>query len=197
MMTLRRPSPARLAQLLAEVKSRPFNHGAVATELLQQSAPGFTVDEYGADVGWGDAAFAAALRALESFGMYPPSWTKIYLEESPFRLGTEFLAVTRQLGFYCALPCRVIAVEDVANSSERIRSFAFGTVKGHVEAGVERFRVRWDLGTDNVRLDVRAVSRPVGITRLGSPIARRVQLRFHHQAGDAFRAAMAAGARGR
>lgn len=192
MMSLRPPSDARLTRLLASVKELRFNHPAVGAELLSKPAPGFVLDEYGADVGHGEAAWEAALRALEAFGMYPASWTKIHFEGSPFRLGADFLAVTRQLGFYCALPCRVIALEDVSNDVERVRSFAFGTVKGHVEAGVERFRVRWDRRTDLVRLDVRAVSRPVGITRLGSPVARRVQLRFHGQAGDAFRAAMAA-----
>lgn len=190
MFALRRPPREVLAKLLAAVRGRGFNHPLVGTALLRETAPGFTVDEYGADLGQGEPTYEAAAAALESFGMYPPAWTNIYAEESPMAVGAQFLAVTRQLGFHAVLPCRVIEVEDVSSASERIRSFAFGTVRGHVEAGVERFRVRWDRTTDSVRLDVRAVSRPVGVTRFGGPIARRVQLRFHRQAGAAFLAAM-------
>ncbi len=190
MLALQRPSPERLAKILSHLPSVGFNHSAVGTDLLRETAPGFVLDEYGADLGEGAATFDAALGALEAFGMYPRAWTDVHCEVSPMTLGAEFIAVTRQLGFYGLLPCRVIEVENNSAPGERVRSFAFGTLRGHVEAGVERFRVRWDLGTDAVRLDVRAVSRPVGITRLGSPIARRIQLRFHRQAGPAFLAAM-------
>ena len=57
--------------------------------------------------------------------------------------------------------------------------FAYGTLPGHVESGEERFLIEWNLADDNVWYDVLAFSKPNHIlTRLGYPVARRMQKRF-------------------
>ena len=57
--------------------------------------------------------------------------------------------------------------------------FAYGTLPGHVECGEERFTVEWHRDDDSVWYDILAFSKPGHIlTRLGYPLARRLQKRF-------------------
>ena len=190
MFAFRRPADEDLGALLEDCRERPFNHPAAAAASLRKTPRGFIVDEYGADLGSGEDVFARACDELVKFSMYPPSWTFVYAEESPMVVGNVYVSLTKQLGMWAILPGRVIEVEDEATTLDSRKSFAFGTLRGHPKCGVERFRVRWCKETDRVRLEVKAVSRPIGITWLGKPIARHFQRQFHREAGPAFLAAV-------
>jgi uncharacterized protein (UPF0548 family) len=69
------------------------------------------------------------------------------------------------------VPCRVVYVVD----EPRARGFAYGTLPGHPEIGEESFLVQHH-DDDRVTLRITAFSRPGRwFTRLGGPVARRVQ----------------------
>lgn len=71
------------------------------------------------------------------------------------------------------VPCRVVYAVDEPSA----RGFAYGTLPGHPESGEELFVVRLD-DADVVHLDVVAFSRPARwYSRLGAPLAARVQQR--------------------
>ena len=190
MFRLRFPSEDQLAALLKRANAKGFNHPAVSPKALTDFPPGFVIDEYGAPLGQGEDLFHRAVEAIGTFRMYPPSWTRIYAPHSPFELDTPFLSLTRQLGLWAVLPGRIIETVDETTESTRTRSFAFGTLKGHAETGVERFRIRWDLTTNEVHYEVLAVSHPIGLTRLATPIARHFQTNFHRESPTALQSAL-------
>ena len=69
-------------------------------------------------------------------------------------------------------PTRVVYVIDEPDR----RGFAYGTLPGHPESGEEVFIVERQAGSTSV--EVRAFSRPGRwFTRLGAPVARRIQRR--------------------
>jgi len=71
---------------------------------------------------------------------------------------------------------RVIGTFDERGAACRV-GFAFGTLVGHPERGVERFVVSRSRDGE-VRFDAVAVSQPGRLLRLVAGIARRAQLRF-------------------
>ena len=82
-------------------------------------------------------------------------------------------------------PCRVVWVADDPDE----RGFAYGTLAGHAERGEERFVVHRS-GDDQVWLTITAFSRPVRwFSRLGGPVAQRVQDRILDRYAAALEAA--------
>lgn len=70
-------------------------------------------------------------------------------------------------------PCRVVYVVDEPDR----RGFAYGTLRGHPEAGEESFVLERD-ATGALELVITAVSRPDWwLARLGAPVARLAQRR--------------------
>ena len=70
-------------------------------------------------------------------------------------------------------PCRIVYVTDEVDRF----GLGYGTLPGHPECGEESFIVHRDGHATIFRIT--AFSRPSGIvTRVGAPVARRVQLRF-------------------
>ena len=90
---------------------------------------------------------------------------------TPLREGTE---VHLQIGagpLQVMAPCRVLRVIDEPDRA----GFAYGTLPGHPEAGIEQFLLTCT-PTGLVRLHLDAVSRPATwYARLGAPAARLVQ----------------------
>lgn len=71
-------------------------------------------------------------------------------------------------------PIRVVYVVD----EPTVRGFAYGTLPGHPESGEELFSVHLE-PDGTVRGEIRAFSRPGSwLTRVGGPLARRVQDRM-------------------
>ncbi len=190
MFAIRHPSPARCRELLRHCEESGFNHPAVGPEAFDSPPSGFKVDRYGTELGMGEAMFRRAVEALESFRMYPPEWTRVFADQSPFKLGSSFMAMTHQLGLWTLLPGRIIESTEEVTDAQSHRCFAFGTLHGHAEAGVERFGIRWDHRTDRVFFEALAISRPMGLVRLATPIARHYQTRFHHQSPQAIATAI-------
>lgn len=66
-----------------------------------------------------------------------------------------------------------------------VQGFAYGTLPGHPEAGEERFLIHFD----TVRATIRAFSRPARwYTKLGAPLARRIQDKTTEKYLDALKA---------
>lgn len=68
-------------------------------------------------------------------------------------------------------PVRVVEVVD----QPAVQGFAYGTLPSHPETGEERFLIHYD-ADEAVRATIRAFSRPARwYTKLGAPLARRIQ----------------------
>lgn len=97
--------------------------------------------------------------------------------------GDSAMQRIRFAGLQIHAPLRVIAVED----EERTHAVLFGTLEGHPEAGEERMLI--ELTEDeSVYLHLRILSKPAAWwTRLGGPITRAVQRRYHERYLDVLR----------
>ena len=62
-------------------------------------------------------------------------------------------------GVWFLNPCRVVYRVDVPGETNEV-AFSYGTLSGHVECGEERFTLRRDPSTDEVRFEILAFSRP-------------------------------------
>ena len=86
--------------------------------------------------------------------------------------------LARVFGLWTVNVCRVVYVFEESSVVEKF-GFAYGTLPRHVECGEERFTVEWHRDDDSVWYDILAFSKPGHIlTRLGYPLARRLQKRF-------------------
>jgi uncharacterized protein (UPF0548 family) len=175
------PTASELSAFVLACSARPFNYGPQGATRNEEALRGFDRDRWGVDLGSGHDTFARAQEAVRSFAMYPPGWTIPYRAFDRIEIGAVFVTAIRHLGFWSLNPCRIIYVVDEGAASRVARfGFAFGTVEGHAEAGEERFTVTWDRDSDGVRFEAFAFSRPEApLARLGKPIARALQRRFH------------------
>lgn len=174
----------------------PANHPLLEAADLDRPPEGFRHDRWGAVLGQGARTWMAARAAFDSWAMYPKGWTSVLAAPGPPAQGSVYVSVIRHFGFASLLPCRVRETFDTAGPLRRY-GFAFVTIAGHAEQGVERFSVNWDDSAGNadvgeVRYDVASFSRPAGFTRLAAPVARTLQLRFQRDSVVNVRSSVAA-----
>lgn len=137
-------------------------------------------------LGGGDGTFRAVRDCILGWGLQLGAG--IGVTEAPPQVAVGATAVLRlRMGAVrFRAPVRVIEVVDTAECA----GFSYETLPGHPEDGVERFLVT--NGPDGVRLRIAARSRPGRwFTRLGEPLARRLQDRFTERYIDAATAAAA------
>ena len=189
MFYLREPDEAQIRRWVVDCEQRAFNGPEVRIESLGRTPRGFSRDAHVHELGQGVRVFEAGRRALEAWAMYPPPWARVFAQAPTPHVGLNFITRVRHFGFVSLLPGRVLELVDEADPKVQRWGFAFGTLEGHAEIGVERFELRWSQTDERVCFCVEAISRPAGIVRLGRPIARVLQRRFHRQTGPAMRAA--------
>jgi len=125
-------------------------------------------------LGHGDDVFQRAGAQLLSWDMHRAAGLTVDASTPTIEMGT-----TVRLGWALGplrivAPCRVVWVADDPDE----QGFAYGTLAGHAERGEERFVVHRS-DDDHVWLTVTAFSRPVRwFSRLGGPVAHRVQDRI-------------------
>lgn len=115
--------------------------------------------------------FAQASSALRSWVVHRRAGLQVSATHTPLREGTE---VHLQLGprpLRVTAPCRVLHVIEEPDRA----GFAYGTLRGHPESGIEQFTVT-RTATGLVRFHLDVVSRPATwYARLGFPVSRLVQ----------------------
>lgn len=190
-MSLCRPTREEVGQFIADGRNQSFTYAEVGATRGTLPSRGYSLDEYGTDLGEGVVCFERAAAALRRFANYPDGWCEVVSDGgSEPREGLTFVAQIQHFGFYSLNSCRVIYVIDEPAPARRY-GFAFGTLSGHEECGEERFEVSLNPETGVVRYDVRAFSRPRSLlARVGAPLARMLQRRFWRDTRQAMRAAV-------
>ncbi|WP_062948395.1 DUF1990 family protein [Brachybacterium sp. sponge] len=119
------------------------------------------------------AEFERARETLLTGDLHRRAGLEVAASHTPLREGAE---VHLRIGLgplHLTAPCRVLRVIDELDCA----GFAYGTLPGHPEAGIEQFLLT-RTPTGLVRLHLDAVSRPATwYARLGAPVARLVQSR--------------------
>lgn len=122
-------------------------------------------------IGHGREEFEKAADAMLAGEVQRRAGADVRLSEVPLREGSEVTMRLRWGPLTFSIPCVVVWAERTPTSC----GFAYGTRPGHPERGEERFVLRLTASGDVV-FRIIAFSQPARwFTRLGSPLARRLQ----------------------
>ena len=138
-----------LAAMLADARGRACG---VPLTMLDDPPPGYGVLHRSVSVPGSDLARCGA--ALLDWEVHRRSGLRV-AADGPARAGGTVVLATRLLVTWAVAPCRVVRVLE---ESDRV-GFAYATLPGHPEHGVEEFAFVRQAGA--LRFEVRAVSRPV------------------------------------
>jgi len=170
-LTPLRPSPGVLARLLARLVDQPVTYPEVGATRAATLPAGYRHVQRSSVVGAGAGAFGAGRDALRRWEAQRRAGARLTPEMPALAPGTVVVSVLRVGPLYAVAPCRVVYVTD----EDARFGFAYGTLPGHPERGEESFHVSLD-AAGTVRFDIVAFSRPATLlSRLGGPVARRVQ----------------------
>jgi uncharacterized protein (UPF0548 family) len=167
-----RPTIDDLARVLSEQGSERVTYAEVGA--TQGRLPeGYRHDRHAVELGVGDDVYRRSVQGLVDWEPHRRAGLLLHPGKPPIlEGGTVVLAVTLP-GISAIAACRIVYVTDAPNRF----GFAYGTLPAHPEQGEEAFHIELD-DHGMVRFVVTAFSRPRHpLARIGSPIARRVQLR--------------------
>ena len=164
----RRPSRAGQATLYARLpeEDQPVT---APRDALENPPPGYRRFRRSAVLTGMDFAQAAA--AVRTWALHRRAGLQVSATHTPPQVGTEVRLRIGPRPFSVIAPCRVLWLIDEPDRA----GFAYGTLPGHPESGIEQFVVS-RTPTGPVQLHLDAVSRPATwYARLGAPVARLVQ----------------------
>jgi uncharacterized protein (UPF0548 family) len=166
-----RPITGDLERVLSEQASEGVTYDEVGA--TRGSLPeGYRHDRHVIDLGVDERSFRHAIDGLRGWEAHRRAGLMVHPAEPAVRQGQTVVLAFSLLGISAIAACRIVYVIDEPDQV----GFAYGTLPAHPEQGEEAFMVqRDDQGT--VRFVVTAFSRPRHpLARLGSPIARQIQL---------------------
>jgi uncharacterized protein (UPF0548 family) len=171
--SFRKPDAERLTQFLARQRTSPLSYVDEGATLLGALPDGYHHVHESIGIGAGDGAWARAREGIDRWSAASAAGIRIAPPDAPIAVGTTVAIVTRLGPLTVLAACRIVAVVDEPDRY----GFAYGTLAEHPEEGEELFLVSRN-ETGAVRFDITAFSRPHDLlTRLGGPVARRVQQR--------------------
>lgn len=179
--------------LAARLRSRPVAYekwqDRPITALRDQIAE-WPLDEYASVVPapssapWDpDAAFERVRHRILGLRLFPPQSIVLHADTPDGRAALDATIVQHFFFGPIALESavRVVGLDDASDTGSRRVSVTWATLRGHPERGIETFSA--SLRPDGViNVAIHARSRPGGIVvRLGSPLARRLQIRISRE----------------
>lgn len=167
MLSLRKPSPERLRNLLESWSDAPLSY----TPPLEN---GFIADEHAVRLGSGEATYRKACEALDAWVMFP-AWAEVSRQAVKGQEPGQIVAMmVRICGLWWINPCRILRRCD----SEHTHGFVYGTLPEHAECGEEQFVIE-RRPDGSVWYVIRAFSHPRHwMAWIAFPLARWWQCRF-------------------
>jgi uncharacterized protein (UPF0548 family) len=134
------------------------------------------------------ASFERAVEALRGWQAHRAAGARVAPRDAPIAVGQDVVVAFSMFPLTALAPCRIVWVADEADAF----GFGYGTLRGHPEEGEESFVVKRDGA--RALFEVTALSRPATISsRLGAPVARRIQRRVTARYLEGIRMAAATG----
>ena len=194
MIRLRRPSPREVDAVLES--TGPFSYPEVgstakldAPAVREALASRYDIDLHEFVLGTGQALFERARASLLAWRHFEVPWLQLH-GSGAVASGQVVATLVSVAGLWFLNPCRVVYAD--SSLGDASVAFAYGTLRGHAESGEERFRVSLDPTTEQVVYEIAAFSRPaVLLSKLGYPLARRIQRRFAASSAQALARAAA------
>jgi uncharacterized protein (UPF0548 family) len=167
-MRLGRVSDEALAKMAIGAARLELTYDSVGMTKEPPATDRYHLDRVSTEV----ASFDRAVAALRDWRAHRAASARVAPADAPIVVGQD-VVVAMPLPLMTAIaPCRIVWVVDEPDAF----GFAYGTLRGHPEEGEESFVVRG--GPGGARFEVTALSRPATLSsRLGAPVARRVQVR--------------------
>jgi len=185
---LERPTASEIAAVLAPT-SPCFSYPEVGgTADPDRISTRYDRDHHEFTLGNGRERFERARTALAEWRHFAIPWIEFH-HAGPVATGQVVATSVRVAGLWLVNPCRVVYADFSSDPDAVV--YAYGTLRGHAESGEERFRVSFDPESSQVRYQISAFSRPaIFLSRIGYPLARRLQRRFARASADALIAAV-------
>jgi len=169
MWSSRRPSPAKLDDLLARVAKLPLSYPEVGMTRAVDVPAGYGREHQRVELA---IEFAAAREAVIAFATHRLPYLFVHPTDARAVVGSDVLVVARVGPLWTTNPCRIVYVDD---GPDRF-TYAYGTLPGHSEHGEETFTVERTAG--GVVAETIAYARPQDLlARIGAPLAHRFQAR--------------------
>ena len=168
-----KPSEETIQKFIAAQSRMPFSYLEVSAKKSELPSI-YTIDHNRINLGTGPEVFQRAVAAIKAWKQFDLGWVKLVPEGTRLEPGAVVAVQARHFGFWSLNACKVVSVIE----EERKFGFAYGTLKGHVEKGEERFTIEWE-ANDSVWYDIFAFSKPGRLlVKLTKPLAQRLQKRF-------------------
>lgn len=177
LVSVTKPAERQIRRFLAEQSALDFSYPDVGAT-ASGPPPGYVVDRTVMELGAGERVFQSACAALRRWDHFHLDWVEAWPMNTPLEPGQVIGILVHALGLWWLNACRVVYSIQEPGPVERF-GFAYGTLPGHAESGEERFLIEWIKESDQVQYSILAISRAKHWwTRLGYPLARRLQKRF-------------------
>jgi uncharacterized protein (UPF0548 family) len=175
---VRRPSEARMSQILADVRDAALTYTEAAATAHPDVLPaGYHHVRAATVLGPGERAFAAAVAGMRGWQLHRRQGFRVVPADAPIAVGTVVAVDVPLAALHVIATCRITWVVDEPGRF----GFGYGTLPVHPESGEEAFVVEHAPsggGGGDVTLAITAFSRPRHpLVRLGGPIARWQQAR--------------------
>ena len=167
-MRLGRVSDEALAKLAISAAQLELTYHSVGMTKAPPHTDRYHLDQVSTEV----ASFERAVAALRGWRAHRAANARVAPAGAPIVVGQDVVVAMPLPLMTAVAPCRIVWVVDEPDAF----GFGYGTLQGHPEEGEESFVVRG--GPGGGRFDVTALSRPATLSsRLGAPVARRIQRR--------------------
>lgn len=148
-----------------------LTYSHVGSSLRRDPRPGGRLRRATERVGSGQPAFLAGCDRLRRWAPHAAFGAQVHPPAAPISVGTTVLVILSWGPFDVVAANRIVEVVDEPQAF----GFAYGTLPGHPACGEEGFLVRMDdTGAVSASVTIDAVA-GTWLTRLGAPVARRVQ----------------------
>ena len=154
MLSLREPTAARLAAVLAEQAAQPLSYVAVGAT-RSEPPEGYRHHRRSVELGRGPATFDRAAEGLRRWQAHRGSGAKVHPPDAALVEGQTVVMAVPVAFVWTTVACRIVYVVDEPTQF----GFAYGTLAEHVLEGEESFLVEQD-DTGRVRFAVSAFLRP-------------------------------------
>ncbi len=185
---LRRPSDREIETLLRASGDTTYPEVGATAKLdeagtRERLASRYDVDYRRFPLGSGRAHFERARSALLAWRQFEIPWLEFHGTRS-VAADQVVATVASVAGVWFSNPCRVVYIDSTSDPNSV--AYAYGTLRGHVECGEERFQLSFDPASGEVLYEITAFSRPaIWLSKLGYPLARRLQRRFAVSSAEA------------